>query len=96
MNESTTNSDPEIDPIGLEIIALGHRVILGDIENPHLRRAIMQRSHDFMFRYKEYGDHTDYIGPYKEYSEYHDHTDHSERHSDYNDSCGFYHCTGGM
>lgn len=86
------NSPPEDIPLKI----LGHLVYFGDIENPHLRRAIMQRSNDFMFRYKEYGDHTDYSGPYKEYSEYHDHKDHHEKYDDYNDSCGFYHCTGGM
>jgi hypothetical protein len=52
---------------------LGHTVRLRDIENPHLRRAIISRSHGFFdngHKSPNYKEHTDgYVGGEEKFSE---------------------------
>ena len=72
---------------------LGHHVRLGDIENPHVRRAIIQRE-GFWFNYGDSGDdgHTDHHDRYSDWwnDSYRDHKDHYESYDDHHDYiCNF-------
>jgi len=54
---SERGCEEELSEMVIEI--LGHKVKLKDIKNPHIRRAIIARSHEFLFNYGDHKDHTE-------------------------------------